>query len=94
MKRLDDPRRDPHVFVCHGKRCTSNGAPRVRTALARALRALGLRPRLSRTSCQGHCKRGPVVFVERPRPRVWGQVGEGDVERLARRIARRARRLP
>ncbi len=94
MKRLDPKPRDAHVFVCHGSKCTAGGAPRVRTALARALRALGLKTRVTRTSCQGLCKRGPVVFLEGPRPRTWGDVREGDVPRLARRVRKRVVERP
>ena len=79
------------MFVCHGSRCTAGGAPRVRSALAKALRAAGLRARVTRTSCQGLCKRGPVVFVESPRPRTWGAVREADAAKLARRILKRSR---
>lgn len=89
MKRLDPKPRDAHVFVCHGGKCTTNGAPRVRSALAKALRALGLKARVTRTSCQGLCKQGPVVFVEGVRPRTWGGVREDDVPKLARRVRKR-----
>lgn len=88
MRRLAPTSREPHVFVCHGKRCTANGAPRLRAALSRALRAAGLRPRLTRASCQDHCKRGPVVFVERPSRRVWGAVDEDDVPMIAAKLER------
>lgn len=88
LRRLEPKARDLHVFVCHGTRCSRGGAPRLRALLARTLKAAGVRARLTRTSCQGHCKRGPVVFVERPKRRVWGGVGEADVERVARKLAR------
>ena len=88
MKKLDPDRRDVHVLVCHGRRCTAAGAPRVRGLLARALRGLGVRARLTRVPCQGHCKRGPVVRIDAPRRRLWGEVREADAERLARKLAR------
>ena len=89
MKKVEQKPRDAHVLVCHGSRCTRGGAPRIRAALAKALRAAGLKARLTRTSCQGLCKQGPIVFIEAPRPRTWGAVVESDVPRLAERIARR-----
>ena len=92
MKKLEPRARDVHVFVCHGSRCTRNGAPLVRRGLLEALVRLGLRPRASRTSCQGFCKQGCVVFVERPRARVWGRVGTADLPRLAGKIAVAVRR--
>ena len=94
MKKLDPKPRDAHVFVCHGSRCTAGGAPRVRAALAKALRAAGVKARVTRTSCQGSCKQGPVVFVESARPRTWGGVREADAPRLARRIVKRLRPTP
>ena len=90
MQKIDPKPRDAHAFVCHGSRCTAGGAPRVRTALAKALRAAGLRARVTRTGCQGLCRRGPVVFVEGARPRTWGAVRESDAAKLARRIRRRS----
>ena len=92
MKKLPARPRDVHVFVCHGGRCTRNGAPTLRRELVRALGRLGLRAKATRTSCQGRCKEGAIVFVERPRPRVWGGVRAGDVEKLARKLARAAHR--
>ena len=92
MKKLDPRPRDLHLFVCHGNRCTRRGAPLVRRELSRALARLGLKTKTSRTSCQGRCKEGCIVFVERPRPGLWGAVRVGDVERLARKLARRVRR--
>ena len=89
MRKLAPKPRDAHVFVCHGSRCTAGGAPRVRSALAKALRAVGLKARVTRTGCQGLCKQGPVVFVEGARPRAWGGVREGDAARLARRVLKR-----
>ena len=92
MKKLEPRARDVHVFVCHGSRCTRNGAPLVRRGLLKELGRLGLGSRASRTSCQGFCKQGCVVFVEQPHPRVWGRVGTEDLSRLAGKIARAARR--
>ena len=92
MKRLEITSRDLHVFVCHGSRCTRHGAPAVRRELVRALARLGLKPRASRTSCQGRCKQGCIVFVERPRARRWGYVRVEDVERLAGKLAKALRR--
>ena len=92
MKKLAPRSRDVHVFVCHGSRCTRNGAPTVRRELAKALARLGLKAKASRTSCQGRCKEGCIVFVERPRARLWGQVLAEDAGRLARKIAKAVRR--
>ena len=92
MKKLEPRARDVHVFVCHGSRCTRNGAPLVRRGLLKELVRLGLRPRASRTSCQGFCKQGCVVFVERPRARIWGRVGAEDLPGLAAKIAKSVRR--
>ena len=89
MRKLDPKPRDAHAFVCHGSRCTAGGAPCVRSALAKALRAAGIKARVTRTSCQGLCKQGPVVFVEGPRPGTWGGVHERDAPKLARRIVKR-----
>ena len=88
MKKLEPRKRDVHVFVCHGSRCTRNGAPLVRRGLVRELSRLGVRSKASRTGCQGFCKQGCVVFVERPRTRVWGRVREEDLARLARKLVR------
>ena len=92
MQKIDPKPRDVHAFVCHGSRCTGRGAPPVRRELARALARLGLKAKVSRTSCQGRCKEGCVVFVERPRPGLWGAVRVEDAERLARKLAKRVRR--
>lgn len=88
MKKLEARKRDIHVFVCHGSRCTRNGAPLVRRGLVKELSRLGARSKVSRTSCQGFCKQGCVVFVERPRARLWGRVREEDLARLARKLVR------
>lgn len=92
LKRLDPKRHDLHVFACHGNRCTREGAPTIRRLLLQALKRGGVRVRISRTGCQGHCKQAPVVFVEGDRARVWGEVGAPDVARLADKLIKRLRR--
>lgn len=92
MKRLEQKPCDVHVFVCHGRRCTDGGAPRVKSLLGRLLNSAGVKARVSRTACQGYCKQGPVVFIERPKRRTWGSVRESDTGRLASRLVRLLRR--
>ena len=53
------------VLICHGTGCVSSGAPAVREALEKEIRALSLPDvQVKTTGCHGFCQRGPIVIVE------------------------------
>jgi NADH:ubiquinone oxidoreductase subunit E len=54
------------VFVCGGSDCKKNGSKEVQKAVAKELKAQGLRGKVKviKTKCTGRCKEGPVVIAK------------------------------
>ena len=87
MKKLK-PKHDLHVFVCHGGKCSKRGASDLRGDLRKGLRDAGVSVRVSRTTCQGQCKRAPVVFTEGKKPKWWGEVSRDDTDELVSKLSK------
>jgi NADH:ubiquinone oxidoreductase subunit E len=54
------------VFVCGGSDCKKHGSKEVQKAVAKELKAQGLRGKVKviKTKCTGRCKEGPVVIAK------------------------------
>lgn len=91
MKKLTPKPYDAHVLVCHGSKCSKNGAAKVKAGLQKTLKASGHAVRVSRTTCQGFCKYGCVVALEgkKTKPKWWGEISPEDSDALSRKIAKR-----
>jgi len=71
-----------HVFCCTGATCGAQRGQRLKALFKGMLpdrKELGVR--VSTSSCQGMCERGPNVCVY-PQGVVYHRVGEEDVERI------------
>lgn len=88
MKKLK-PKHELHVFVCHGSKCSKRGASDIRSDLRKGLRDAGVDVRVSRTTCQGQCKRAPVVFTEGKKSKWWGEVSRDDADKLVSKLSKK-----
>lgn len=80
-----------HVLPCAGPRCTAAMGEAFKGRLKDLLpdrKALGVR--VSTTSCQGMCERGPNVTVY-PEGVVYHQVEMGDIDRIVEEHLREGR---
>ena len=91
MKKLKPKRYDAHVLVCHGSKCSKQGATKLKADLQRDLKANGCAARVSRTTCQGLCKHGCVVGLEAKKALWWGRVDYEDIPKLSKKIIKQLR---
>ena len=59
----------------------------IRSDLRKSLRDQGLQARVSRTTCQGYCKRACVVFTEGKKAKWWAEVEPADISKLSKKLA-------
>ena len=53
-----------HLFLCHGKSCTKNGADEVTKAIRTTIDVCDLKNKVhtTKTLCNGQCNSGPIVI--------------------------------
>lgn len=87
MKNVDT-KYDVHIFICHGSKCSKNGADDIRSNLRKALKNESVKAKISKTSCQSLCKKGCIVFAQgKDSKQAWQEVKARDADQLAQQLS-------